>query len=545
MSVETTDRKQSYAGGQGTLTYSFRSLVDYPEYIKVVVVSSGTETALTYGVDYSVTPSADGIGGVVVVSPSYSTAYTYTIYRETGNVQTTDYDDYNQFPANTLETDLDRAILLAQELSEDIGRALKISISSTLSSLALPDPSEGRSLIWSGITIVNSAYNADSIGTIALNAATTASTAAAAAAASETNAGNYASTASTQATLAGNYATTASTAATTASTQAALAGNYATTASTAATLAGNYATTASTAATTASTQAALAGNYATTASTQATLAGNYATTASTAAVDAANYATTASTEAAAAVISAATASTQATLAGNYATTASTAATTASTQATLAGNYATTASTEATLAGNYATTASTEAALAGNYASTASTQATLAGLYASTASTQATTASTQAALAGNYATTASTQATLAGNYATTCQTIALALPTANIQYVIDGGGETITTGIKGDLEIPFNCTIATCTLLANTTGSIVIDIWKDVYANFPPTDADSITASAVPSIATATNSQDGTLTGWTTSIVSGSTLRFNVDSVTALQRVTLSLKVIRS
>lgn len=112
----------------------------------------------------------------------------------------------------------------------------------------------------------------------------------------------------------------------------------------------------------------------------------------------------------------------------------------------------------------------------------------------------------------------------------------------IPFLIDGGGATITTGIKGDLEIPFGCTILAATLLADQSGSIVIDVWKDTYANFPPADADSITASAPPTISTATKSQDSTLTGWTTSISAGDILRFNVDSITTIQRVLVSLKV---
>ena len=115
----------------------------------------------------------------------------------------------------------------------------------------------------------------------------------------------------------------------------------------------------------------------------------------------------------------------------------------------------------------------------------------------------------------------------------------------INFVIDGGGSTITTGIKGDIVIDFACTINSVTMLADQSGSIVVDIWKDTYANFPPTDADSITASAVPTITTATKSQDATLTGWTTSIVAGNTLRFNVDSATSVQRFTVSLKVTRT
>jgi hypothetical protein len=112
---------------------------------------------------------------------------------------------------------------------------------------------------------------------------------------------------------------------------------------------------------------------------------------------------------------------------------------------------------------------------------------------------------------------------------------------SITFIIDGGGSAITTGIKGDLEIPFACTIGRVTMVADQSGSIVVDIWKDMYVNYPPIDADSITASAPPTITTATKSQDSTLTGWTKAIAAGSILRFNVDSCATIERCTLALK----
>lgn len=112
----------------------------------------------------------------------------------------------------------------------------------------------------------------------------------------------------------------------------------------------------------------------------------------------------------------------------------------------------------------------------------------------------------------------------------------------INVVIDGGGSVLTTGIKCDLSIDFACTIVSATLLADQSGSVVIDVWKDTYANYPPVDADSITASAPPTISSAVKSQDASLTGWTKAIAAGDTLRFNVDSATTIQRVTLALKV---
>lgn len=117
-----------------------------------------------------------------------------------------------------------------------------------------------------------------------------------------------------------------------------------------------------------------------------------------------------------------------------------------------------------------------------------------------------------------------------------------LKIAEIVFVIDGGGSAITTGVKGYIPIDFPCTILECTMLADQTGSIVVDIWKDTYANHPPTDADSITASAVPTISSGTKDNDTTLTGWTTDITEGDILGFNVDSATTVTLVTITLKV---
>jgi hypothetical protein len=113
-------------------------------------------------------------------------------------------------------------------------------------------------------------------------------------------------------------------------------------------------------------------------------------------------------------------------------------------------------------------------------------------------------------------------------------------TVGLQFVVDGGGVALTTGVKGFLEVPFAMTISQVTLLADTTGSVVVDIWKDTYANFPPTVADTITAAAKPTITAATKAKDSTLTGWTTAVAAGDVLAFNVDSAATITRLTISL-----
>lgn len=117
-------------------------------------------------------------------------------------------------------------------------------------------------------------------------------------------------------------------------------------------------------------------------------------------------------------------------------------------------------------------------------------------------------------------------------------------TTTITVIIDGGGAAITTGNKGFLKIPFDCVIQGWTLAADQSGSIVIDVWKDSYANFPPTVADTITGSEKPTLSYQDKNEDMSLTTWTTSVVTDDVLAFNVDSASTVQRVTLALQVKR-
>ena len=111
-------------------------------------------------------------------------------------------------------------------------------------------------------------------------------------------------------------------------------------------------------------------------------------------------------------------------------------------------------------------------------------------------------------------------------------------------VLGDGVTTLQVNTMGDLEIPFNLTLTRVTMLSTQSGSCVIDIYVDTYANFPATDADSITGAAPPTITSGIKSQDTTLTGWTVNLNGGDTLRFNVESASGLSQVTVQLAFIR-
>lgn len=113
-------------------------------------------------------------------------------------------------------------------------------------------------------------------------------------------------------------------------------------------------------------------------------------------------------------------------------------------------------------------------------------------------------------------------------------------TQTLPFILYDGGSVISTGLKASIEIPFSCTINQVTLLADQSGSIVVDLKKSTYASWPTTS--SIVASAPPTLSSAQKSQDSTLTGWTTSITAGDILEYIVTSATTVTRVTVNLRV---
>ena len=118
--------------------------------------------------------------------------------------------------------------------------------------------------------------------------------------------------------------------------------------------------------------------------------------------------------------------------------------------------------------------------------------------------------------------------------------------AAASFLIDGGGSAITAGFKGDLVIPFSGVITGWKLLADQAGSIVVDLWKDVYSNYPPLVGDTIVAAAKPALSSAAKNQSSTLTGWTTAVTAGDIIRINVDPTPAsVTKVTLVLEITRS
>jgi hypothetical protein len=106
-----------------------------------------------------------------------------------------------------------------------------------------------------------------------------------------------------------------------------------------------------------------------------------------------------------------------------------------------------------------------------------------------------------------------------------------------------GGGVLTSGVKRYVWLPFTTLITGWTLLAEQSGSIVIDVWSDTYANFPPTVADTIAGSEKPTLSAVQKNQDLGLSTWTALVPRGNVLGFNIDSITTVNYVSLTLELL--
>lgn len=130
---------------------------------------------------------------------------------------------------------------------------------------------------------------------------------------------------------------------------------------------------------------------------------------------------------------------------------------------------------------------------------------------------------------------------------TAYTMCLAgnITTTAVEFVIDGGGDVITTGLKGYLEIPFSGTITQWTAMTETaSGTITIDVLRSTYSGFP-TQTSLVGAGTKPAISTGQKNTAAPASWTSTVITAGDILGFNVDAVSLCTRVTISLKMTRA
>lgn len=114
------------------------------------------------------------------------------------------------------------------------------------------------------------------------------------------------------------------------------------------------------------------------------------------------------------------------------------------------------------------------------------------------------------------------------------------PYGQFWYIIDGGGSVPVTGLHGTLHFGTACTITGWSVIADQSGSAVIDVLHSTYGAFPTNN--SIAGGDYPTLVSEQKNENLSVSVWTTAIASGDVLQFNLVSISTCTRLCITIFV---
>jgi hypothetical protein len=175
MTISSEIRKSSlFTGNDVTTTFpfTFKIFADTDIVATRVVVSTGIETVLVLGTDYSVSINADqdaSPGGDVVLTAALATGYSFIISSDVPELQPVNLTNGGGFYPAVLNTVFDRLTVLVQQINERVSRSLKFAISTPPGvNPELPAPVAYGVIGWNGAA--DGFVNTDPSGSSALSA---------------------------------------------------------------------------------------------------------------------------------------------------------------------------------------------------------------------------------------------------------------------------------------------------------------------------------------------------------------------------------------
>lgn len=129
MTVSSTTARQTYIGDGSLATYPYNfRIFDAGDLVLVKRnTSTGSETPMFLGVDYTVTGAGSYSGGTFTLTAGVLAAgYTVAAYRELDLLQQTDLRNQGYFLAETHERVFDRLVMADQQLQDQLNRSLRL-----------------------------------------------------------------------------------------------------------------------------------------------------------------------------------------------------------------------------------------------------------------------------------------------------------------------------------------------------------------------------------------------------------------------------------
>ncbi len=194
MTISSTSRKAGpYLGNGTTDEFPFTFKVFTADDVVIVrTATDGVETTLTMGVDYTVSLNADqdaAAGGTVTTTNPPTAGQKITVTSGLANLQPVEVTNGGGFYPRVFNDAFDRLTILVQQLAEQIGRAVKVNISSSTTPDELMDDLGASVAAASSAASASAASAAGSAASASASAGYAADAAASAAALPNTSGG--------------------------------------------------------------------------------------------------------------------------------------------------------------------------------------------------------------------------------------------------------------------------------------------------------------------------------------------------------------------
>lgn len=143
MTISSVDNKALHTGNGSIVSFAYTYRMDNDDDMKVYLGDALQSSG------YVVTRNGDNVGGTVDITPAPLNGVAVTLLRVVPLTQVVDYTAGDAFPAETHEKALDKLAMQAQQVNEEVSRAVSAPIGADpATDFTLPAYEAGKGLMW-------------------------------------------------------------------------------------------------------------------------------------------------------------------------------------------------------------------------------------------------------------------------------------------------------------------------------------------------------------------------------------------------------------
>lgn len=131
MTIATNNNRMDYTGNGVTTVYPYTFKIYDAAHLVITKIVGGIESVLTLNVDYTVSGVGSPSGGNITLTAPMANGVVFVILRVVPLTQLTDIKNQSSFFPEVHEDVFDKLTMMVQQHDEEIGRSVKVSVTST------------------------------------------------------------------------------------------------------------------------------------------------------------------------------------------------------------------------------------------------------------------------------------------------------------------------------------------------------------------------------------------------------------------------------